>query len=944
MGPDAQRRLESALDDDSYTCERCCSDLPYTLWNTCPLCLCGLMPVLVVCFSAIFRLDYATHVTDIGAKIINEMGLSYTVYYTAGCWPTMPNKALVPTVQHDEEHGDHNMGVRRQRCNDEQFEVAAGEFDALSGSLLKVRNVTKLHMRRVDAVKVSPDWRYIVFVALRAQDVGSLYAVGAEETDAQEAVHLLHVKQEEALDAQCQLHSEGVLKAAGLSSGPVARLNGFKHLQVIIPGVDPSTHTADMPKADRQVHSSSSPLYRAAFAFECAEPTGPSDLPLRGPGVGPLRFSKLAVLDFRLMGLNATRRGGPPGPNAHAQSELRILDAVPTAPDGSEPEVREAISRFKSQSCPRFVPSKQGAELLFVAEDLVPANQVTTAAPSVWLPPSQLPSRRLGVLDVPSVRQAAAAPRALAEEKEESVIETRPPMACCDAMTAECLACKQGVSPEQFCIMPEHAHIDGCGKKGPVRQGSPGEDCCQDPTADCLACMEGRSKDDFCLEAKNENVDGCRATVTSTTKKLASPSSTPSQTAPPSTTTLQTLEAQLVTLADTTTTKPSTTTEPSTSTLPARSKPSTSTLPQTSTPPSTSTKPVTSTSASLRSKAVEVIHEPLEESQTPPPNSPTVPPRPPSTSAATVPPTSRPRTAVSPTTALPVETEESRGCCQANEATCLACLAGQTVWEYCQESGKHAGVRGCEQTAEDLQRLHLPRGSSFSFVALKAEAMLLNVGLGALPFAPVEGCPEFVPTLYYNSKGLAETVRDRLFHQDDKKEAEEAALAERKFRDTFVILSDPTSASVLGVDAQVLAVSLPEGPSTGAVSRVHLLYNVGNAPNGPGSPTAKERLRLGGCGPIRAAGRQGHMRLQSVVETLMATLRLHTEKSGYTAWLACLTADQRIAIVESPKREHWINMSMPYPIWTGKPTQAIWCPEEREEACFEVWSNPNPNE
>lgn len=45
------------------------------------------MPVFVVCVSALCRLDYATQVTDIGAELINEMGLSYTVYYTAGCWP-----------------------------------------------------------------------------------------------------------------------------------------------------------------------------------------------------------------------------------------------------------------------------------------------------------------------------------------------------------------------------------------------------------------------------------------------------------------------------------------------------------------------------------------------------------------------------------------------------------------------------------------------------------------------------------------------------------------------------------------------------------------------------------------------------------------------------------------------------------------------------------------
>jgi len=77
----------------------------------------------------------------------------------------------------------------------------------------------------------------------------------------------------------------------------------------------------------------------------------------------------------------------------------------------------------------------------------------------------------------------------------------------------------------------------------------------------------------------------------------------------------------------------------------------------------------------------------------------------------------------------------------------------------------------------------------------------------------------------------------------------------------------------------------------------------------------------------------------------MSTLQLGIGKNGFTTWLACLTADQRIAIVESPNTERWINMSMPYPMWTGLPTQDIWCPDDRQEAwCFEVWSNPNPNE
>lgn len=77
------------------------------------------MPVFVVCFSAICRLDYATKVTNIGAEIINEMGLSYTVYYTAGCWPPAVSYAVGQEP--------------KTECNTEDFEIAAAEYDALTG-------------------------------------------------------------------------------------------------------------------------------------------------------------------------------------------------------------------------------------------------------------------------------------------------------------------------------------------------------------------------------------------------------------------------------------------------------------------------------------------------------------------------------------------------------------------------------------------------------------------------------------------------------------------------------------------------------------------------------------------------------------------------------------------------------------------------------------------
>ena len=40
----------------------------------------------------------------------------------------------------------------------------------------------------------------------------------------------------------------------------------------------------------------------------------------------------------------------------------------------------------------------------------------------------------------------------------------------------------------------------------------------------------------------------------------------------------------------------------------------------------------------------------------------------------------------------------------------------------------------------------------------------------------------------------------------------------------------------------------------------------------------------------------------------MKTLRLSDDRIKYTTWLACLTSDQKVAIVESEDTKHWINM------------------------------------
>jgi hypothetical protein len=241
-------------------------------------------------------------------------------------------------------------------------------------------------------------------------------------------------------------------------------------------------------------------------------------------------------------------------------------------------------------------------------------------------------------------------------------------------------------------------------------------------------------------------------------------------------------------------------------------------------------------------------------------------------------------------------------------------------------------------------------------------AMLVN----SLPSVPVHGCPEFVPSLYVTPRSITDTMMEHLKNFKNKLmngnftiKEQPPKLEKYNMRDTFVFTSNTIgSKSVLGVDAQVVAASLDNGGEGGQVSNAHLLYNVDAMPgsltsglnersaSSQGSLNEEKRLlRLEGCKPIRAAGRKGHMNLEWAFETLLTTLHVHTENKGYTTWLACTTADQRVAIVQSPKRAHWVNFTMPFPVYRPEAiSQNVWCPRGHEDECFEVWSSPNPNE
>ena len=96
-----------------------------------------------------------------------------------------------------------------------------------------------------------------------------------------------------------------------------------------------------------------------------------------------------------------------------------------------------------------------------------------------------------------------------------------PDRICCKAMTAQCLACAEGVYPHEYC--QEYPQTEGCkrepdsmdGNIGIIMDGSPigtnGFDgiCCKAMTAPCLACAEGVTPYEYCL--KYPETIGCKS-------------------------------------------------------------------------------------------------------------------------------------------------------------------------------------------------------------------------------------------------------------------------------------------------------------------------------------------------------------------------------------------------------------------------------------------------
>jgi len=66
--------------------------------------------------------------------------------------------------------------------------------------------------------------------------------------------------------------------------------------------------------------------------------------------------------------------------------------------------------------------------------------------------------------------------------------------ACCTGATADCLACSEGKTVEEYCV--ENPSTEGCSQA-----------CCRTMTADCLACSAGQTVEEYCAE--NPGTAGC---------------------------------------------------------------------------------------------------------------------------------------------------------------------------------------------------------------------------------------------------------------------------------------------------------------------------------------------------------------------------------------------------------------------------------------------------
>ncbi len=82
---------------------------------------------------------------------------------------------------------------------------------------------------------------------------------------------------------------------------------------------------------------------------------------------------------------------------------------------------------------------------------------------------------------------------------------TKEPTVCCEALTAECLACSENKTVDEYC--GENPDTEGCPEM---------RVCCEALTAECMACSQSMSADEYCSsdefsknpECSNRNTGG----------------------------------------------------------------------------------------------------------------------------------------------------------------------------------------------------------------------------------------------------------------------------------------------------------------------------------------------------------------------------------------------------------------------------------------------------
>lgn len=934
----AERELGRRLaGNDGFRHDAWCFDLPYLLWNTCPLCVCGLLPVFLVSVSAIFGVDYATQVADLGAQITSDIGLSYTVFYTAGCWPPLVTTAASPALAAaSTKAGTAGVASGTQakqrgpmRCSSDSFEVAVSQFDSITGTLLRVRNITRLRAKQINVVTSTPDSKYVVFSGklghtdfttttadprtaprMPGPDVDgpNLWLVGISETDAPRVTPLMTGEQLNALRGQCRNRTSGELSA-------------ILHLQLI------AAEQAEDAKSDEAVAD----RYRTAFAYECSTraPAG---------GVATARVSGLAILDLEVEKLIVTTDQQIVNTSREltldeafpltyvARSKLRILDF-----DGPGAGAAPATV---SLTCPRFVPSKFGHELLLVVDTSRSSSSSTSSGSSSAVHGGMV-SRRLAFATLP-----------WESSEEQSTI-----------------AIPQGMQGMKGGLIER---LRGAlGRRLRQRLQNQTEKAKAETQTRTPFTVESNSFDPYTLVLPNINRKE-NATSQQTAVGPA-PAGSGYLEAPPSFRGVVAaaddagndgLGGAGWALADADV-------APADGGLyqPVRPRPgrysgggrARATLAPTPSPTPPSSAPARTRDdggagsggmGSGRAPGPVRFRElPAWKFQSQ------------GDGAA---PAARDETAASTRHVT-------------NSSAAVQPLLGSAVLPARTYDGHSTDIRLRELPTESLVKVNLT---------------YLRQGAGNLPWSTVRGCPEFVPVTLERvalpvtleegqdlasgigagtdvaasapfdgpsggalggggSGGkqaqngtqaqagqpeagepgeqeapLQSTVAALTALAKDIATAAAAPFTKDVFvsRDRFVYESEPSNEEVIGVEYQRILVTLSNDESLGDSNMIHdvqLLYNVGVHED----PIRKDLLS--GCKAIRVGDGWS-------LDTLVATEAPQR--------LACLTADQRIAIARSPVPDSWFNLTVPYPLWTERPPQPMWCPEEHADGCFEIWA------